>query len=157
MDLDFLARLRDLVERSKVAELDLTLDGARLRVVKAHGAAASSATPWSPASVLPQGTAAQGPPTAAPPAPASQPSPRKLHAVKAGFPGTFYRAPAPGAAPFVSAGDAVEDGRQLAIVEAMKTMNPVEADIAGTVLRIAAEDGQAVETGDLLFEIEPHG
>ncbi len=151
MDLDFIARLLDLVDRSKVAELDLTLDGARLRVVKAHGLPASAQTP---PDATPQQPSAASRPAAAAPAPQAG---KRLHAIKAGFPGTFYRAPAPGAAPFVSVGEAVEDGRQLAIVEAMKTMNPVEADIAGAIRRIAAEDAQALEAGDLLFEIEPHG
>lgn len=147
IDADFVAKLIDLVDRSNVAELELTVGDACLRLVKPYGARLSPETP----------VARPEPPTVAPasqPAAPSQP-PAKRHAVRAGFPGTFYRAPAPGEKPFVEEGERVEDGRQLGIVEAMKTMNPVEADIAGTLVRIALPDASPVETGDLLFEIEP--
>lgn len=149
IDADLVARLLDLVERSDVAELELTIGDARLRLVKSHGTAPALAPPLAkpPPAAAPSGTAAPVPP-------ASQPAP-KLHAVRAGFPGTFYRAPAPGDKPFAEEGERVEDGRQLGIVEAMKTMNPVEADIAGTLVRIALPDATPVETGDVLFEIEP--
>lgn len=148
IDADLVARLLDLVERANVAELELTIGDARLRLVKSHGAyppvpAAGNAEP-------PRSAAAAGQPATFP----AKPSPRR-HAVRAGFPGTFYRAPAPGEKPFAAEGERVEDGRQLGIVEAMKTMNPVEADVAGTLVRIAVPDAAPVETGDVLFEIEP--
>jgi acetyl-CoA carboxylase biotin carboxyl carrier protein len=141
MDIDFIARLLDLVERSKVAELDLTLNGERLRLVKSAASAPARA-------IAPE------PSAAAAPVPAPRDSAKPLHAIRAGFPGTFYRAPAPGEKPFAEVGSRVEDGTQIAILEAMKTMNPVEADLAGIVRRIAVEDAAAVETGALLFEIE---
>ncbi len=69
--------------------------------------------------------------------------------------GTFYRASEPGAAPFVEEGDVVGPGQTLCILEAMKLMNHVKAEVAGTVRRIAVGNGEPVEYGQLLFELEP--
>jgi acetyl-CoA carboxylase biotin carboxyl carrier protein len=71
--------------------------------------------------------------------------------------GTFYRAPEPGAEPFVREGDEVEKGQQIAIVEAMKMMVPVEADYAGTVAEILVSDGTSVEYGERLIAVRPVG
>ena len=68
--------------------------------------------------------------------------------------GTFYSGPAPGAKPFVDLGSRVEMGDTLCIVEAMKMMNPIEADVDGTVVSILAENGAPVEFGQVLFLIE---
>ena len=75
--------------------------------------------------------------------------------VEAPMVGTFYRAPEPGAAPFVEEGDAVARGQTLCILEAMKLMNEVKADVEGIVRRICVDNAQAVQYGDLLFELEP--
>ncbi|WP_326645685.1 acetyl-CoA carboxylase biotin carboxyl carrier protein [Streptosporangium sp. NBC_01755] len=77
------------------------------------------------------------------------------HHVCAPTVGTFYRAPEPGAPPFVGVGDTVEKGRQIGIVEAMKLMNPIEADRPGRVVEILASDGVPVEYGQPLFAIAP--
>ncbi len=69
--------------------------------------------------------------------------------------GTFYRAPAPGEEPFVEEGDVVVVGQTLCILEAMKLMNEIKADLDGRVHQIHVENGQPVEFGQLLFEIEP--
>jgi acetyl-CoA carboxylase biotin carboxyl carrier protein len=69
--------------------------------------------------------------------------------------GTFYRAPEPGAAPFVEEGDAVGPGQTLCILEAMKLMNEVKAEIEGIVRTIHVQNAQPVEFGQLLFELEP--
>ena len=75
--------------------------------------------------------------------------------VEAPMVGTFYRAPEPGAPPFVQEGDAVAPGDTLCILEAMKLMNHVKAEIEGVVRGIHVENGQPVEFGQLLFELEP--
>jgi acetyl-CoA carboxylase biotin carboxyl carrier protein len=69
--------------------------------------------------------------------------------------GTFYRAPAPGAEPYVKEGDPIQKGTVLCIIEAMKLMNEIEAEVKGRVARILAENGQPVEFGQALFLIEP--
>jgi len=77
------------------------------------------------------------------------------HLIAAPLVGTFYRAPTPGAPPFVEVGDEVAAGQQVAIVEAMKLMNPVEADRAGRVVDILAGDGTSVEYGEALIVLAP--
>ena len=79
------------------------------------------------------------------------------HPVKAPLVGTYYGAPQPGADPFVKEGDSVEAGQTVAIVEAMKLMNHVQADAAGTVAEIVAVDGQWVEFEQVLMYLEPAG
>jgi acetyl-CoA carboxylase biotin carboxyl carrier protein len=91
----------------------------------------------------------------APAAPAYEPEAPMGHAVVAPLVGTFYRAAEPGAAPYVNEGDVVEVGQELAIVEAMKIMNRVEADRAGRVVKILPADGEMVEFGQELMYVEP--
>ncbi|WP_040436988.1 acetyl-CoA carboxylase biotin carboxyl carrier protein, partial [Melaminivora alkalimesophila] len=95
-------------------------------------------------------------PAAAPAAEAAAPAPAEPagHVVKSPMVGTFYRASSPGAKPFVEVGSQVKEGETLCIVEAMKILNEIEADKAGTVTRILGENGQAVEYGQPLFVIE---
>ena len=93
------------------------------------------------------------PPAAAPPvAPAPEAG---LHTVKSPIVGTFYEAPSPGAPPFVKAGDMVELGQVLCIVEAMKLLNEIESDVAGEIVKKLAVNGQPIEYGQELFVIRP--
>ena len=92
-------------------------------------------------------------PHAAPSAPAAPDD--KTHAVTSPFVGTFYRKPNPDSAAYVSLNERVEKGQALCIVEAMKLMNEIEADISGTVVAILVEDGSPVEYGQPLFKIAP--
>ncbi|WP_051342878.1 acetyl-CoA carboxylase biotin carboxyl carrier protein [Pseudonocardia spinosispora] len=77
------------------------------------------------------------------------------HQLTAPTVGTFYRSPEPGAQPFVEVGDTVRAGDQVAILEAMKLMLPVDSDIAGTVVAIMKDDGEPVEYGEPLIVVEP--
>lgn len=79
----------------------------------------------------------------------------KLYAVNSPFVGTFYRSPSPGAPPFVEIGDFVQKGKTLCIVEAMKLMNEIEAEIPGKIVQILKKDSDSVEFGEPLFLIEP--
>ena len=97
-------------------------------------------------------------PVAAAPAPvaavaAPAPADDKTHVVTSPFVGTFYRKPNPDSPSYVSQGDKIDKGQVLCIVEAMKLMNEIEADVAGTITAILVEDGQAVEYGQPLFKI----
>ncbi|MBI4466632.1 MAG: acetyl-CoA carboxylase biotin carboxyl carrier protein [Acidobacteria bacterium] len=78
-----------------------------------------------------------------------------VHIVKSPIVGTFYAAPQPGAPPFIKLGDEVEVGQVLCIIEAMKLMNEIEADVGGEVVRLYVENGQPVEYGEPLFAIRP--
>jgi len=80
---------------------------------------------------------------------------KNYYVVESPMVGTFYRAPAPGAEPFVKEGDYVEKGQTLCIIEALKVMNEIEAEVSGVVRKILVENGQPVEYGQPLFYIEP--
>ncbi len=82
-------------------------------------------------------------------------SEKKYHVIKSPLVGTFYRAPSPGAPPFVEEGDIVSKGQVLCIIEALKVMNEIESDVNGKVVKILVENGQPVEYGQELFYIEP--
>ena len=84
-------------------------------------------------------------------------SSENLHLVKSPIVGTFYAAPSPGSDPFVKIGAHVETGQTLCIVEAMKLMNEIEADVTGELVKIFVEPGQPVEYGQPLFGIRPSG
>jgi acetyl-CoA carboxylase biotin carboxyl carrier protein len=96
-------------------------------------------------------SAAPAPPVAA--APAEE----QHHIIKSPIVGTFYAGPSPEAGPFVKVGDAVETGQTVCIIEAMKLMNEIEADIGGEIARILVENGQPVEYGEPLFALRPTG
>ncbi len=89
-----------------------------------------------------------------PPAEDVETAEEKLHVIKSPLVGTFYRAPAPGAPPFVEEGDIVSPGQVLCIIEALKVMNEIESDVRGKIVKILVENGQPVEYGQPLFLID---
>ena len=148
MDLRKLKTLIDLVSESNISELEITEADGKVRIVKAE-----------PASAAPQYYAAAPPTMPAPAAPAAAVEPPAApaeigHVVKSPMVGTFYRSANPGAKAFAEVGDTIKEGDPICIIEAMKIMNEIEADKAGTVARILCENGQAVEFGQPLFVIE---
>ena len=154
MDLRKLKTLIDLVSESNVSELEITEAEGKVRIVKGspggvQGVAAPAmmqvgAPMAAPAAAL---APAAAPVAAAPQAPAG-------HTVKSPMVGTFYRSSAPGAKPFVEIGQQVKEGETICIIEAMKILNEIETDKAGTVTQILVENGQAVEYGQPLFIVE---
>ena len=90
-----------------------------------------------------------------PPAVAVPPSREELHMVKSPIVGTYYESPSPGSPPFVKPGDSVEVGQVLCIVEAMKLMNEIEADVSGEIVRSLMKNGQPIEYNQELFAIRP--
>ena len=97
----------------------------------------------------------QQPETTAPPAAPAPPPPEELHMVKSPIVGTYYESPSPGSPPFVKPGDSVEVGQVLCIVEAMKLMNEIEADVAGEIVKSLLKNGQPIEYNQELFAIRP--
>jgi len=95
------------------------------------------------------------PGVAAAAAPAAEPAKTRLIEVKSPMVGTFYRAPEPGAEPYVKSGSRVSPGQTLCIIEAMKIMNELEAEVSGTIREVLVEDAQPVEFGQVLFRVEP--
>lgn len=151
MDLRKLKKLIDLVQESGIGEIEITEGEEKVRISR-QGAQAPMlmAAPTLQAMAMP-GTAPAAAP--APAVPAAPPEP-KGHALKSPMVGTFYRAPSPGAPPFVEVGQSVSKGQTLCIIEAMKLLNEIESDVAGTVKAILVENGQPVEYGQPLFLIE---
>ena len=146
MDFYLIERLIGLVEQSRVTEMDLTVAGIRVRIDRRVDQEPETA-------VVRSGEARSRTPSeaVAPQQPHADVLEERHHTIVAGLFGTFFRAPAPDQKPFVSGGDVVEEGQTLAILEAMKMLNPVEADRAGRILRILVENGVAVEAGTPLF------
>jgi acetyl-CoA carboxylase biotin carboxyl carrier protein len=153
MDLRKLKTLIDLVSESGISELEVTEGEGKVRIVKnappvyvqqpgnfapqfsapaavGHAAEAPAGAPATPAAAAPQG-----------------------HVVTSPMVGTFYRAPSPGADPFVQVGDTVKEGQTICIIEAMKLLNEIESDAAGVIKEILVDNGQAVEYGQPLFVI----
>ena len=151
MDLRKLKTLIELVETSGIAELEIQEVEERVRITRALGPAQQTVMLQPPPQTAPlgQGTVAPGVPGGVAPAAAAP----EGHVVKSPMVGTFYRSASPGAEPFVEVGDTVEAGDALCIVEAMKLMNEIEADAAGTIKAILVENGQPVEFGQPLFVI----
>jgi len=153
MDLRKLKTLIDLVSDSNVSELEITEAEGKVRIVKGGGAMVQGYQ--MPAVPMAAAPVAAAPVAAAPVAPAPVAAPAATgHTVKSPMVGTFYRSASPGAKAFVELGSVVKEGDTLCIIEAMKILNEIEADKAGTVTQILGENGQAVEYGQPLFVIE---
>lgn len=152
MDLRKLKTLIDLVSDSNVTELEITEAEGTVRIVKGSntGYAQNAGIQTIAVQQAPQSTPIAAPaPNEAPIAEVSAPT----HSVKSPMVGSFYRAASPGAKSFVEIGDVVKVGDTVCIIEAMKILNEIEADRAGTVTQILCENGQAVEYGQPMIVI----
>ena len=154
MDLRKLKTLIDLVSESNISELEITEAEGKVRIVKAGAPVASGPVQMMVPAPAPVMTPAAATAAAAAAALAAEPAPEIGHMVKSPMVGTFYRASSPGSKPMVEVGQAVKEGESICIIEAMKIMNEIEADKSGTITKVLAEDGQAVEYGQPLFTIE---
>ena len=162
MDLEFIQALIRSVDESSLDNVEIERGGTRIRLSKTPEsggvapAAPAPATPAAPAAPQPVPAAASNPASVetAPAAQAAQ-VPDHWVEVKSPMVGTFYRAPSPGADAFTDVGERVTPGDTLCIIEAMKLMNELEAELAGTVREILVENGEPVEYGQVLFRVEP--
>lgn len=150
--------LRELIEFLKeqdIAEFELERGDVKVRIKRGMAMVPPSLNVALPAAAnitLPAGAEAHSAPPASAKAPAAE---EGLHQVKSPIVGTFYESPSPGSPPFVKPGDSVEPGQVLCIIEAMKLMNEIEADVAGEVVKRLVNNGQPVEYGQPLFSIRP--
>lgn len=147
MDIRKVKKLIELLEESNVQEIEIKEGEESVRISRGGVTSVVSTAPVAVAQPAPVAAAA---PAATPaPAPAEEPAPTAPaisgNAIKSPMVGTFYRSPSPDAKPFVSVGQQVNKGDVICIVEAMKMMNQIEADVSGTVEAILVEDGQPVE------------
>ena len=151
MDIRKVKKLIELLEESDINEIEIQEGEESVRISRSSSIVAA-------APVVQAAPAAVAAPAPAPAAPAAAPAAPAApavdgHAVNSPMVGTFYGAPSPGAAPFVSVGQSVKEGDVICIVEAMKMMNQIEADKAGTITAILVEDGEAVEFDQPLVTI----
>lgn len=155
MDLRKLKTLIDLVAESGIAEIEVTEGEDKVRIVKHPQPGGGATVAASPAPTIAATPVVTAPAPAPAPAAAPQASPEepKGVVVKSPMVGTFYRAASPGAKPFVEVGQQVKPGDTLCIIEAMKLLNEIEAEVAGTIKEVLVENGAAVEYGQPLFVI----
>ncbi|QWP76907.1 acetyl-CoA carboxylase biotin carboxyl carrier protein [Lysobacter sp. K5869] len=158
MDLRKIKKLIDLLEESNLAEIEIKEGEESVRLARAPKGGYAIAAP-APVYAAPEPRAAQPMPMQSPTEAATGGSAKPGndlpdgHVVRAPMVGTFYTSPAPDKPAFVSVGQTVKAGDTLAIIEAMKMFNPIEADVSGTVLKILAESGQPIEFDQPLFVI----
>ncbi|MDG0789780.1 acetyl-CoA carboxylase biotin carboxyl carrier protein [Cohnella ginsengisoli] len=147
-----------LVDQTSVHELEIENEGARISIRKPGR---TEVVNVQTAAAVPHTyvqAAAPAPAAAAAPSEASQPAGRDLsglHQIVSPMVGTFYRAPSPDAPSFVNEGDKVHDKTVVCILEAMKLMNPLEAEVKGEIVEVLAQNGQLVEFGQPLFLVKP--
>lgn len=148
--------LKELIEFLKeqdIAEFELERGDVKVRIKRGTPVAVAPLT--LPISAAPVPTPTTAPPVSASAAPPAKSADEGLHQVKSPIVGTFYESPSPGSPPFVKPGDTVEAGQVLCIIEAMKLMNEIEADVSGEVVKRLVNNGQPVEYGQPLFSIRP--
>ncbi len=153
MDIQFIRRLAELLEKSAIDEIEVVEGESKVRITR-------HAAPVVPQNVTYHTQPAPMPMPAAetpqPPAPAPSPEVAPQgYMIKSPMVGTFYRAPSPEAAPFVEEGSTVKAGQTLCIIEAMKLLNEIEADVSGKIIKVLVSNGQPVEYGEPLFIIAP--
>lgn len=160
-----LSEIKDLiklVDQTSIQELEIENEGMRLAIRKPDRTEAAVLPAAAPAPAPVPAAAApapqiQAPPAAAPAQPAAQSAARddsNLHKITSPMVGTFYRAPSPDAPPFVNIGDRVTEKTVVCILEAMKLMNPLEAEVSGEIVDILVENGQLVDFGQPLFLVK---
>jgi acetyl-CoA carboxylase biotin carboxyl carrier protein len=148
-----ICELIQLVGSSGVANVEVEHAGSRVRIEGRAQVVAAQAAPSVAAFAPAPHPVSEA--SAAPESGTAIPEEDDLHQVSSPIVGTFYRAPNPDADPYVRVGDFVEKGQTLCIVEAMKLMNEIEADISGTVVKVLPENAQPVEYGESLFMVRP--
>lgn len=163
IDLRYVKKLVEMLDESSVDSIEISSDkGMKIRISKT--ASQRGMVQMAPAMQQMMPAEPRLSPAAGTPAPAAGVEAAPVEApkvitldIKSPMVGTFYGAPEPGAKPYVSVGDKISKGQTLCIIEAMKIMNEIESEYAGTVRAISASDAHPVEYGQVLFKIEPNG
>jgi acetyl-CoA carboxylase biotin carboxyl carrier protein len=162
MDLEFIQKLIETVDGSSIEQVEIERDGTRIRLSKAPrgSRAAAPAAPAVTHNPAPMATPAPNPaPGSQTPSVPAEPEPAAADSGWVTIPspmvGTFYRAPGPDTDPFIEIGAKVTAGDTLCIIEAMKLMNELEAEVEGTIREICVRNGEPVEYGQILFRVEP--
>lgn len=152
MNLDEIKSILQLMEANKLVEFEYEDDGRRLKLRRAEDRIVTAAVPMAVPAALPAVAAAAPAAAADPAAPAARPA--NVTEFKSPLVGTFYRSAKPDSDPFVNVGDEVGPEKVICIIEAMKVMNEIKAEMSGVVRDILVKNGQAVEFGEPMFLIE---
>jgi acetyl-CoA carboxylase biotin carboxyl carrier protein len=152
VDIDKLRALLELLSEQDVAEFEHESEGVRVHVVRSHAAPAGAFSFPAGMHLGAPGPAGGGGAGGGPAE--AEPEPTDVLDVTSPFVGTFYRSPSPEAPSFVEVGSVVRPGQTLCIVEAMKLMNEIEAELSGTVVEVFVQNGKSVEFGQKLFRIK---
>jgi len=152
MDIRKVKKLIELLDESGIAEIEITEGEESVRISR-YAAPAPMAPVAAPVAVSAP-AAAMAPAAAAPAEAAAVPVEDDGYLVSAPMVGSFYASSSPGAAPYVQVGDRVNEGDTLCIIEAMKMMNQIEADVSGVIKSIRVQNGEPVEYGQTLFVID---
>ena len=159
-DLDILREMVELLDSSSALTLSYQRGDATFEVSRAGAPGGAPGAPFMAMAPMPQPMAPMMPPAgsagAPPAAPAAAPA-AALKEIKSPMVGTFYGAPEPGAAPYAKVGTRVKAGQVVCIIEAMKIMNEIEAEVSGVIREVAVEDASPVEFGQVLFRVDPNG
>ncbi|MFZ5468529.1 MAG: acetyl-CoA carboxylase biotin carboxyl carrier protein [Myxococcota bacterium] len=155
LDIEALRQIVEILEASDITRLSWRRGSERLYIRRGQPTTTVVHAAPAPVGVSPVSVVAELPrPSAPPPKPAAA-AEKQGHLITSPFVGTFYRNPAPDQPPYTEVGAVVKKGQILCIVEAMKLMNEIEADVGGKVVEILVENGQPVEFGQPLFRLEP--
>lgn len=157
MDLNYLKKLTKILVESGVSEIEIEEEGLKVRIAK-HTQNSTMVQPQIIQTTVPQVQAHVAETiekTVQPSVEKKVEEQKKYHEIRSPIVGTFYRAPAPDADPYVEVGKIVNKGDVLCIIEAMKLMNEIESDVSGRIVKILVENAQPVEYNQLLFLIEP--
>ena len=159
MDFDEITKILEMMREHELSEFELERDNFKLRIRKHAGGQLLPSSPYSAPlhAAIPAAAPASGVPASAPAAPelTEAEEEMELAVVKSPIVGTFYRASEPGAKPFTEVGEVVKKGQVLCIIEAMKLMNEINAEVDGEVVKVYVENSQAVQYGERLFAIRP--
>jgi acetyl-CoA carboxylase biotin carboxyl carrier protein len=157
MDINEIKRLVKLVESSSIDEIEIQEEGLQIRITKSKGGVSAAApqvihtTPHPIPQVHKEAIAQEIPQSDS----GAQANSSRLIEIRSPMVGTFYRAPAPDSQPYVREGDEIKPGKTLCIIEAMKLMNEIEAEISGSIAKILVENAKPVEYNQPLFLVEP--
>ncbi len=158
MDLNLVRKLVKIVDTSGITDLEIEEDGLRIKVAKKIRNNQTNSQPQmvvQTESVTASALTATNNEEKAPAEKSKEPT-GNIHEINSPIVGTFYRAPAPDADPYVQVGDSVSTGTVLCVIEAMKLMNEIESDVSGKVVKILVENGKPVEYNQPLFLIDPN-
>jgi acetyl-CoA carboxylase biotin carboxyl carrier protein len=153
MDLNLIKKLVKIVDSTEITDLEIEEEGVRIKIAKKIRSAQIVSSPQLVAPSFPQSNTNVSENSGEEVA-EKESKKENLHEIHSPIVGTFYRAPAPDADPYIQIGDTISSGSVLCIVEAMKLMNEIESDVSGKVVKILVENGKPVEYNQPLFLIE---